>query len=196
MPLTTPRPWLFAVLLAVLVFLSSSAFADRMTPVAVKQFEDTKAKAEIGDPNAQDWLAVFYARGWGVAKDEVEAFKWYRKAAEQGHANAQNGLGICYFNGEGVAKDMVEGAKWYRKAADQGRTDAQINLGVCYWFGEGVAKDMVEAYAYFITASIKDKQARHNRDTLRKELSSSAVFRGNQRAKELQKEIDAKIAAK
>ena len=159
MPLTTARPWLFAVLLAVLVFLSSSAFAG-MTPFEVKRFEDTKAKAEIGDPKVQNFLAH------------------------------------CYEMGRGVAKDMVEGAKWYRKAADQGNTDAQSNLGVCYWFGEGVAKDMVEAYAYFITASIKDNHARHNRDTLRKELSSTAVLRGNQRAKQLQKEIDVKIAAK
>ena len=195
MPLTTARPWLFAVLLAVLVFLSSSAFAG-MTPFEVKRFEDTKAKAEIGDPKVQNFLAHCYEMGWGVAKDEVEAFKWFRKAADQGIANSQNSLGFCYFNGRGVAKDMVEGAKWYRKAADQGNTDAQSNLGVCYWFGEGVAKDMVEAYAYFITASIKDNHARHNRDTLRKELSSTAVLRGNQRAKQLQKEIDVKIAAK
>ena len=74
MPLTTARPWLFAVLLAVLVFLSSSAFAG-MTPFEVKRFEDTKAKAEmrpseraaasplgrIGDPEEFGRASVFLA---------------------------------------------------------------------------------------------------------------------------------------
>ena len=58
-------------------------------------------------------------QGQGVAKDEVEAVKWYRKAAEQNHAAAQYNLGVCYANGQGVAKDEVEAVKWYRKAAEQ-----------------------------------------------------------------------------
>jgi tetratricopeptide (TPR) repeat protein len=33
-----------------------------------------------------------YANGQGVAEDEAEVVKWYRKVAEQGNANAQNGL--------------------------------------------------------------------------------------------------------
>ena len=34
--------------------------------------------------------------GQGVAKDQVEAVKWYRKAAEQNYAKAQYNLGVCY----------------------------------------------------------------------------------------------------
>ena len=47
-----------------------------------------------------------------MAKDHVEAVKWYRKAAEQNVAVAQNNLGDCYYNGEGVAKDWVEAYQW------------------------------------------------------------------------------------
>ena len=57
---------------------------------------------------AQYSLGVCYADGRGVAKDYVEAVKWYRKAAEQNHAGAQYNLGVCYANGQGVAKDYVE----------------------------------------------------------------------------------------
>jgi len=47
-----------------------------------------------------------------VAKDEVEAVMWYRKAAEQGHVKAQYNLGVALDDDKGVAKDEVEAAKW------------------------------------------------------------------------------------
>ena len=51
-----------------------------------------------------------YENGEGVAKDDVEAVKWYRKAAEQGDAYAQHNLGLAYSYGSGVVKDYVEAA--------------------------------------------------------------------------------------
>ena len=75
----------------------------------------------------------------GVAKDQAEAVKWYRKAAEQNLARAQYNLGVCYADGEGVAKDQVEAVKWYRKAAEQNLAKAQYNLGVCYERGAAAA---------------------------------------------------------
>jgi L-lactate transport len=77
----------------------------------------------------------------GMAKDQVEAVRWYRKAAEQNYAQAQNNLGVCYVNGQSVAKDEVEAAKWFRKAAEQNNADAQNNLGACYVTGHGVVKE-------------------------------------------------------
>ena len=51
----------------------------------------------------------------GVAKDEVEAVKWYRKAAEQNYSPGLNTIwASATRNGEGVAKDQVEAVKWYR----------------------------------------------------------------------------------
>ena len=85
-------------------------------------------------------LGIYYLNGTGVAKDQVEAGKWYRKAAEQNDVVAQNNLGVCYANGVGVAKDPVEAVKWYRKAAKQNDAKAQYNLGVRYEHGEGVAR--------------------------------------------------------
>src|SRR5947208_17001074 len=81
-----------------------------------------------------------------MAKDQVEAVKWYRKAAEQNFAKAQHTLGICYEQGEGAAKDQAEAVTWFRKAAEQNYALAQNNLGVCFYKGDGVAKDWVEAY--------------------------------------------------
>jgi TPR repeat protein len=94
-----------------------------------------------------------------VAKDQVEAVKWFRKAAEQNDVDAQCNLGCCYNDGRGVAKDAVEAVKWYRKAAEQNDAGAQLNLGCCYAKGEGVTKDYVEAYKWFDLASSQDVAA-------------------------------------
>lgn len=91
---------------------------------------------------AQNNLGLCYAKGEGVAKDPVEAVKWFRKAAEQGNSDAQNNLGVCYANGEGVAKDTAEAARLFRKADND--PIARFNLDCCIK-GENVAKDAAEA---------------------------------------------------
>ena len=119
-----------------------------------KLLADVRAKAQKGDAQSQYGLGrAFDDGGLGVAKDYVEAVKWYRKAAEQNYALAQNKLAGCYYKGEGVAKDHVEAAKWYRKAAEQNNADAQSNLGACYGLGKGVTEDEVEAVKWFRKAA-------------------------------------------
>ena len=95
-----------------------------------------------------------------------------------------------------MAKDEVEAVKWWRKSADQGYAWAQYSLGGCYHNGAGVAKDEVEAYAYYNLAGITNEDARKSLAILEKEMSLDVRLRGQQRTKELHKEIDAKIAAK
>ncbi len=132
--------------------------------------------------------------------DEVESTKWYRMAAEQGHPSAQVILGSRYSLGSGVPKDEVEAVKWYRKASEQGYADAQSSLGFCYYYGSGVPKDEIEACAYWNLAVMTDKYVRLQfNDTLvalEKKLSPEARHKSQQRTKELQKEIESKIAAK
>ena len=77
---------------------------------------------------AQYNLGWCYDRGDGVTKDDVEAFKWFRRAAEQGDAPAQNHIGVCYDNGRGVTKDFVEAYKWFNLASVRGHENAKKNL--------------------------------------------------------------------
>ncbi len=93
---------------------------------ATAQFEATKVKAETGDAQAQYNLADCYASGRGVAKDNVEALKWYRKAADGNNAEAQLTLGSCCANGFGVAQDYVQAYKWFTLAAAQGEPLARV----------------------------------------------------------------------
>lgn len=44
--------------------------------------------AEAGDANSMFNLGVMYANGEGVAKDDAEAVRWYRKAADLGNRHA------------------------------------------------------------------------------------------------------------
>ncbi|MBI4327634.1 MAG: SEL1-like repeat protein [Chloroflexi bacterium] len=151
---------LFFLLLGGLAFqsLAQQNEADR------KLLAEVRARAEQGDAQSQLELGeAFYFGNLGVAEDEVEAVKWYRKAAEQNLADAQCNLGICYANGQGVAKDEVEAVKWYRKAAEQNLADAQCNLGNCYADGRGVAKDEVQAVKWYRKAAEQNHaQAQHN----------------------------------
>jgi len=69
----------------------------------------------------------------GVAKDDVEAVKWFRKAAEQNDVKGQFNLGAYYANGRGVAEDHIEAYKWMLLAAGQGLEQAK-NI-VTIWSG-------------------------------------------------------------
>ena len=92
--------------------------------------EATKTKACSGDADAQLKLAEIYFKGIGISKDEVEAFKWFKKPAEQGNASAQERSGWCYSNGFGVPKDDAEAVRCFRTATNQGNDLAKFHFGL------------------------------------------------------------------
>jgi TPR repeat protein len=115
--------------------------------------EQTRAKAEKGDAEAQGQLGVDYYIGRDVPRNNPEAIKWFRKAAEQGNAWAQYDVGTAYYKGEGVAQDYIEAAKWYQRAANQGNAQAQEKLGEMHDRGEGVGKDSAQAFKWYREAA-------------------------------------------
>ena len=156
----------------------------------------TKIKAWSGDVEAQKTLVWFYYEGKGAGKDLNEAARWCQKAAQQGDADAQAALGECYFEGYGVPKNPIEAAKWYQAAADQGHAGAQYALGFCYANGRGVPADQVAAYAYLNLAKEIEVRARQDLSTIEKQMPADRIAAGQKRTKELQQQIEAKIAAK
>ena len=110
-------------------------------------------QAQSGDAKAQYELGRDYDRGQGVAKDEAEAARLYRKTADQGDADAQTRLGWDYDQGIGVTKDGAEAVRWYLKAAEQGDADAQTSLGWDYERGQGVPQDYAQAEAWYRKAA-------------------------------------------
>jgi TPR repeat protein len=165
-----------------------------------------RKSAEQGHAVSITNLGWFY---WGLrhrkdsdqTQDMVQAVFWWRKGAELGHPGSQNKLAGCYFYGKGVEKDMERAVSLYRKAAEQGHGESQHDLAGCYESGQGAPKDEVEAYAYYNLAGAKDdhswfNDSRKKLADLEKKLSREEIAAGQKRARELQKEIEAKIAAK
>ena len=139
---------LFTVGSAVFQLPAQQSEADR------KLLADIRTKAEKGDAQSQYELGnAFYIGSLGIAKDQVEATKWYRRAAEQDLPEAQHNLGVSYAGGQGVAKDEAEAVKWFRKAAEQNLPEAQFNVGIYYHEGRGVTRDDREAVKWFRKAA-------------------------------------------
>jgi len=125
-------------------------------PKTGNTLNDTKLLAERGDAKAQYDMGNYYDTGQGVARNAVEAVKWYRKSAEQNYAPAECSLWICYHTGYGVAEDKLEAMKWLRKAAEQDDADAECFLGMCYKEGEEVAKNDAEAVKWLRKSAERD----------------------------------------
>lgn len=98
-------------------------------------------KAMAGDVVAQFKLGYMFEHGMGVAKDNVEAYKWYLKAAECGHPCAQYFVALMYNEGRGVDKDDFMAARWLRRAAVRGNKNAQYLFGRKVFYGEGVTQN-------------------------------------------------------
>jgi TPR repeat protein len=135
-----------------------NAYSEKRYDVAAGLLNDV----DRSDSLVQFCLGYMYVNGFGVAKNEVEAAKWFRQAAEHGDVNAQHNLGVMYGNGQGVPKDAAEAVKWYRKAAEQGLADTQKNLGVMYYCGYGVEKDYAEAVKWFRKAAEQGQTVAQN----------------------------------
>jgi S1-C subfamily serine protease len=175
------RRWVLLLLLVSAVFQVSAqqSEADRML------LADVQTKAEKGDAQSQYELGAAFAWGsLGVAKDEVEAVKWWRKAADQNLPAAQTSLGGCCYRGFGVAKDEVEAVKWYRKAAEQNLAGAQTLLGGCYALGQGVAKNDVEAYKWVLLAAGQgDESAKIVTTVLENRMTQGQIAEGQSLAR-------------
>lgn len=126
-----------------------------------------------------------------VAVPEIEV-RWYKRAAEYGHPEAQYQLARYYSEGTGVEKNLSLAAKWYLKSAEQGNVDAQRQVGYCYLLGRGLPRDEIEGYAYLNMASAIDESLRKDVIELESEMPVSARYAGQQRTRQLVKEVEDK----
>ena len=127
----------------------------------VLMFEEIKTRAENGDAALQYQLGLCYFNGTSVAKNYLEAARWFRKSAGQDFAPAQYQFGLCYYAGYGVEQDYAESVKWWTKAAERGNAPAQYNLGCCCFYGYGVGKNLVAADKWLNLASAAGNENAH-----------------------------------
>ena len=131
--------------------------------VALKEKTDEIAKvwesAYGGNKDAQYGLAVCYANGNGIAKDEGIARQWLLKAADAGHVKSQLLASEWLIKGIGGAKDPETGVKYCEKAASQDDPEAIAVLGYYYFDGKIIPQDYPQAIASFNRASEKGSES-------------------------------------
>src|SRR5262249_48160903 len=77
---------------------------------------------------AQFNLGRMSSSGKGIAKDEAEAFRWFRKAADQGLTEAQLEVAFRYNRGQGIERNEAEAAKWLQKVSTSENPQALNNV--------------------------------------------------------------------
>jgi TPR repeat protein len=124
---------------------------------------------EGGNAHVMFRLGRLYANGIGVARDDIEAVRWYRMGASAGNLNATGALAMALIEGRGATKDEQEGLRLLRAAADGDNHEAQHLLGVILGQGKLVSKDTAEAIRWLTKAaeaghvpSMLDLAALHN----------------------------------
>ena len=80
---------------------------------------DLQKAAKAGQAGAQFYLGTHYQYGKDVAKDDKQAFAWFKAAADQGLSPAQLNVGRMYADGIGVKKDFKTAITLYTKVAKQ-----------------------------------------------------------------------------
>jgi TPR repeat protein len=99
------------------------------------------------DALAQDYLGFMYSTGRGVAKDDVQAVKWFRAAADQNLSRAQVNLGTAYVTGTGVPKNPARACYWLT-LADADEKDVQsVRELICSTLEEAERRDVMSAVA-------------------------------------------------
>lgn len=125
--------------------------------------------AEQGLAQAQLYLGVMYAKGWGAPQDQAESVQWYSMAARQG---------------------VSEALKWFRMAAGQGDAEAQLLLGIMYAEGQGVLQDYVLAHMWFNLAAARSApnphrgEAARSRDLVAEKMMPAQIAEAQRLARE------------
>ena len=112
---------------------------------SVMDIHSLSKAAKAGQAGAQFYLATKYQNGKDVAKDERQAFAWYKAAADQGISSAQLNVGRMLADGIGTKKDEVLARQYFEKAASRGDNRASFNLAVM----EEQKKNYIGAYQWY-----------------------------------------------
>lgn len=94
--------------------------------------------AESGDARAMVLLGNMYAQGYGVSKNENEAYKLYHRAALAGNSEAMVVTAAMLQQGLGVPVDVTMAVEWYKRAAQTGQPGGAFFYGLYLFRGNNV----------------------------------------------------------
>jgi len=138
--------------LLLLILLPIGVFAQTAAGVAdfkAKRFDQAYRKligpAQNGDPEAQLYIGMLRAGGYGGYRDMTEAFKWYQASASRNYGPAYAQLGMSYIMGIGTAKDYARARNVFETGMELGCAECYNNLAEMYTQGLGVPRDPARA---------------------------------------------------
>jgi TPR repeat protein len=106
-----------------------------------------EAAADLGDPDAQLFIAGSHLFRTDGGRDPAAAIPWLHRAAQQGVPEAQYRLARLIEAGDGTPREPAWAAVWFQRAAERGLREAQFAMGLLQVAGEGTARDEAEALA-------------------------------------------------
>ncbi|MBU1667277.1 sel1 repeat family protein [bacterium] len=107
--------------------MQTAQYQSSSQAVAKKLFYAKRA-AQKGHPKAQFDLAIMYATGQGVQKDERIAFNLFHKAARNNNVEAKYYMGLSFLQGRGVKQQPELARYWFKLATKQGHIKALQHL--------------------------------------------------------------------
>ncbi|MBU0480965.1 MAG: sel1 repeat family protein [Proteobacteria bacterium] len=103
---------------------------NQQTLVADESVVQIHEQAELGDPEAQNYLGMVALYGFAGEPDYQAALEWFTRAADQGFEESIVQIGVIYENGFGVEADLLKAAEYYQQAVDLNWPIAFFRLGL------------------------------------------------------------------
>ncbi len=130
---------------------------------ALPTFLQVQSGTGFDATTAQFLLGQMHQSGYGVAKNEAEAIRYYTLAAAGGWPDANYNLGNIYYNGSKNADAFREFRTFvnHPEVGAKEKAEARYKLGMLYKNGSGVAQDNALAGKEFAIAA--NEGAGHNK---------------------------------
>ncbi len=145
----------YAAFLAMVLYEGSALGIERDVRGAVQAAQQG---AEIGDADAQAYLALFYLIGNGVEQDSARALALAQEAAKADSSLAYVVLSWLYYTGGTVTQDIAKAVQYAKKAVDAENTFGKGLLALYYFKGEGLATDYEKAYTLAESAAVEHNE--------------------------------------
>jgi len=147
-PARTKKGELIPCTIALLIRYEMKEFESTDYPKLDKLAEQTRQKAEAGDPHAQMVYGLLLSGVPQLKKTRSDAMPWFLKSAQAGVASAQFAVGQSMMQGWGCQCDEAKGLQWLHKAAAADQSDAQVALANYLLRGEPKSEDVAKAMTW------------------------------------------------
>ena len=143
---------LFAALLCSLNIAAAKTVAE-IKEDYIRHLPEIQQAAKQGNPKAQAILGTMYKYGWGVERNDNQAYEWLEKSAQQGNKMAQNNLAGLYVRDNTQNSDQQALQMLHQSVENDNDAVGHFNLGYMYENGYGTAVDLKKAEYHFSRAA-------------------------------------------